>query len=112
VNPITWTFPHGSPSEGRITRFAGAAYDEHIQVEIVGSPPDGWCALMYRRGSPVPVVTLSMAGPSVQPLQRAMQVAAERLMREEGWTGVIEDVDNVRAAVALGLLSVDGKVAP
>ena len=90
MNPITWTFPHGRPSEGRITRFAGTAYEGRIEVEMVGSPPDGWCALMYRRGSPVPVVTLSMAGPSVQPLQRAMQVAAERLMREEGWTEASE----------------------
>ena len=90
MNPITWTFPHGSPSEGRITRFAGTAYDGRIEVEMVGSPPDGWCALLYRRGSPVPVVTLSMAGPSVQPLQNAMQVAAERLMRGEGWTEASE----------------------
>ena len=90
MKPIIWTFPHGSPSEGRITRFAGTAYDGRIEVEMVGSPPDGWCALLYRRGSPVPVVTLSMAGPSVQPLQRAMQVAAERLMREEGWTEASE----------------------
>ena len=90
MNPITWTFPHGSPSEGRITRFVGTAYDGRIEVEMVGSPPDGWCALMYRRGSPVPVVALSMAGPSVQPLQRAMQIAAERLMREEGWTEASE----------------------
>ena len=87
MTPITWTFPPGSPREGRITRFLGTAYKGRIEVEMVGSPPDGWCALMYRRGSLVPVVTLSMAGPSVQPLQNAMQVAAERLMREEGWTG-------------------------
>ncbi len=93
MNPIAWTFPHGSPSEGRITRFAGTAYDGRIEVEMVGSPPDGWCALMYRRGSPVPVVTLSMAGPSVQPLQNAMQVAAERLMRGEGWTEASERGD-------------------
>jgi hypothetical protein len=90
VKPINWSFPHGSLSEGRITRFVGTANDGRIEVEMVGSPPDGWCALMYRRGSPVPVITLSMAGPSVQPLQNAMQVAAERLMREEGWTGGIE----------------------
>jgi hypothetical protein len=90
VNPITWTFPHGSPSEGRITRFAGTAYDGRIEVEMAGSAPDGWCALLYRRGSPVPVVTLAMAGPSVQPLQTAMHVAAERLMRAEGWTEASE----------------------
>jgi hypothetical protein len=108
VNPITWVFPHGHPSNGRIWRFAGAAYDGRIEVEMVGSPPDGWCALMYRRGSPVPAVTLSMAGPSVQPLQNAMQVAAERLMRAEGCDDVIEDDDNARAAVATGLGSVDG----
>jgi hypothetical protein len=90
VNPIAWTFPHGSPSEGRITRFAGTAYDGRIEVEMVGSPPDGWCALMYRRGSPVPVVTLSMASESAVPMQNAMQVAAERLMREEGWTEASE----------------------
>jgi hypothetical protein len=90
VKPINWSFPHGSLSEGRITRFVGTANDGRIEVEMVGSPPDGWCALMYRRGSPVPVITLSMAGPSVQPLQNAMQVAAERMMREEGWTGESE----------------------
>ena len=90
MNPITWTFPHGRPSEGRITRFAGTAYDGRIEVEMVGSPPDGWCALMYRRGWKFPVITLSMAGASVVPLQNAMQVAAERLMRGEGWTEASE----------------------
>ena len=56
MNPITWTLPHGRPSEGRITRFLGTAYDGRIEVEMVGSAPDGWCALMYWRGSPVPAV--------------------------------------------------------
>ena len=107
---ITWTFPHGHVRDGRVSRFAGTAYEGRIEVEMVGSAPDGWSALLYWRGSPLPAVTLSISGPSVVPLQNAMQVVVERLMRAEGADGVIEDADNARLTAALAARGlVDGE---
>ena len=71
----TWNLvDHGK--DGRVT---GRTEDGRFVIEVTGVSPDGYCAFLYRDNETVPLLALTMSGPSVVPLQRGMMLAVKRM---------------------------------
>ena len=66
-------------NEGKNGRATGRTEDGRFVVELTGVGPDGWCAFLYRDNETVPVLALTMPGPSAIPLQRGMMLAVKRM---------------------------------